>query len=248
MKIAVTGKGGCGKTMVAGALARHLAERGHDVVAVDADVNANLGISLGLAAPDVEDMDSILTGLRDSGHTHDDPMPDPDELVARFGLAAPDGVNVVATGKIEGPSETCLCCGSHATTRRFFGDLPGEGRIVVADLEAGLNDLIWAQPGTDDVVVAVADRSAKAADIAARSARMAAEMGVRRITAVANRSVDDEAAALGRATATPAVAIPEDPTVATADRLGVAAFDADPTSPAMAAVGRLADALVGASV
>lgn len=249
MKIAVTGKGGCGKTMVAGALAGHLAERDHDVVAVDADPNPNLGIALGISAPDVEDMDSILTGLQASGHTHHDPLPEPDELVARFGLRAPGGIDVVATGKIERPTDACLCCGSHATTRRFFGDLPAEGRIVVADLEAGLNDLVWAQPAVDDVVAVVADRSAKSIDVAARAAGVARETGVQRIVAVANRSRDaGDADRLGQATGAPVVAVPEDPMVGVADRHGVAPFAADAASPAMAAVGELADRLVAAGV
>lgn len=245
----VSVSGGCGKTMVAGALVAHLADRGHEIVAVDADPNPNLGVSLGISAPDVEDMTSILTGLQASGHTHDDPLPDPDELVARFGQRAPGGVNVVATGKIERPTDSCLCCGSHSTTRRFFGDLPAGERIVVADLEAGLNDLIWARPGADDVVVVVADRSAKSLDIAGRAAGVARQMGVQRIVAVANRRRGDEdAPRLGEATGAAVAEIPEDPMVATADRHGVAAFDADPTSPAMAAVGDLAELLVGAGV
>jgi CO dehydrogenase maturation factor len=249
MKIAVTGKGGCGKTMLAGALSCHLADRGHHVVAVDADPNPNLGVALGLPAVDVEDMDSILTGLQASGHTHHDPTPEPDELVTRFGLRAPGGVDLVATGKIEAPNDSCLCCGSHATTRRFFGDLPAQQRVVIADLEAGLNDLIWAQPGADDVVVVVADRSAKAVDVAARAAHVAAQMGVQRIVAVANRSHGDgDAHQLGEATGVPAMAIPEDSTIGLADRQGVAAFDTDAESPAMAAIGELADTLVGAGV
>ena len=249
MKIAITGKGGSGKTMVAGALVRHLAERGHDVVAVDADPNPNLGISLGVDAPQVEGMQPILNALIASGHTHDQPMPDPDELVARYGISAPAGVSLVATGKIERPTESCLCCGSHSTTRRFFGDLPAEGRIVVADLEAGLNDLIWVHPAPEDVVVAVAEPSAKSVDVASRAVRLAREMGVERILAVANRCRSDaDADRLATALGVETFAVPDDPAVAAADRRGVATFDADRSSPAMAAVGRLADALIGAAV
>lgn len=249
MKIAITGKGGAGKTMLAGALARHLARRGHSVVAVDADPNPNLGLSVGVPAGSVEAMTSLFNALTASGHTHDQPMPDPDELVERYGMDAPDGIRLVATGKIERPTESCLCCGSHMTTRRFFGDLPADGRVVVADLEAGLNDLIWAQPAAEDLVVAVADPSAKAVEIAARAAGLAERMGVTRVLAVANRAggtkdVERLAEAVGAAT----VAVPDDPAVTDADQRGVAAFDADPASPAMAAVGRLADTLVGSPV
>lgn len=247
MKIAITGKGGAGKTTVAGALVRHLAARGQTVVAIDADPNPNLGVSLGVDADTVEGMQSILNALLASGYTHDQPMPDPDDLVARHGVSGPDGVALVATGKIERPTDSCLCCGSHLTTRRFFGDLPATDRVVVADLEAGLNDLIWAHPGPEDVVVAVAEGSAKSVDVATRAVHLAREMGVTRILGVANRCrSDDEMEHLAAALDVEVLAVPDDPSVAAADRLGVATFDVDKSSPAMAAVGRLADALVAA--
>lgn len=249
MKIAITGKGGAGKTMLAGALTRHLARRGHPVLAVDADPNPNLGIPLGVPAASVEGMTSLFNALVASGHTHDQPMPDPDDLVARYGVDAPDKVRLVATGKIERPTDSCLCCGSHMTTRRFFGDLSGDDRIVVADLEAGLNDLIWAQPAADDVVVVVADPSAKAVEIAANAAHLAGEIGVTHVLGVANRAGDpQDVERLAEASGAAAVAIPDDPAVADADQRGIAAFDADPSSPAMAAIGRLADVLAGSRV
>lgn len=250
MKIAITGKGGSGKTMVAGALVRHLADRGHDVVAVDADPNPNLGVALGVEADQVEAMQSILGALTASGYTHDQPLPDPDDLVARYGVTVADRVALVATGKIERPTDSCLCCGSHLTTRRFFGDLPATDRVVVVDLEAGLNDLLWARPGTEDVVLVVAEPSAKSVEVAARAAGLAREMGVERIIAVANRcEADADAQRLAAALHTDTVvAIPEDAAVAAADHRGVSAYDTDPTAPAMAAVGGLADVVLGAAV
>lgn len=246
MKIAITGKGGAGKTMVAGALIRHLAERGHEVVAVDADPNPNLGVSLGVPADEVEGMESILNALLTSGYTHDQPMPDPDDLIDRYGFAAPGGVPLVATGKIERPTDSCLCCGSHTTTRRFFGDLPATDRIVVADLEAGLNDLIWVKPGAGDIVVVVAEPSAKSVEVTTRGVRLAREMGVERIVAVANRCSDDsQAQRLADALGVETMAVPEDSAVTAADQRGVATFDADRSSPAMIAIGRIADTLLG---
>lgn len=245
MRIAVTGKGGSGKSTVAGALARHLARRGHTVVAVDADPNPNLGISLGVDRESVENMQPILNSLLDAGHTHNDPTPPADDLLARYGVDAPEGVRLVATGKIERPSDACLCCGSHNTTRQFFGDLPADDRIVLADLEAGLNDLIWARPGPDDVVLAVTEGSAKSVEIARRACRLAEEMGVTRIVGVANRTVsDDDVRRVSAELGVEVFTVPEDPAVEHADHLGVAAIDAHPESPAMVAVSQLAKVLV----
>lgn len=249
MKIAVTGKGGSGKSTVSGALARHLAQTGHRVVAVDGDPNPNLGIGLGVVREEVETMEPILNALLASGHTHDDPTPDPEDLLARYGMDAPGGVRLVATGKIERPSDSCLCCGSHTTTRQFFGDLGADDRIVVADLEAGISDLIWADPGSNDVVVVVAESSAKSVEVARRATEIVRHLGVRRIIGVANRCTDDaDVARLVEALGIEVVAVPEDPAIERADHLGQAAYDLDRTSPAMAAIAALAELLVAGSV
>ncbi|MCA1692655.1 MAG: AAA family ATPase [Actinobacteria bacterium] len=246
MRIAICGKGGSGKSMIAGSLARHLARRGHSVVAVDADPNPNLGISLGVDRGTVEEMRPILNALLDEGHTHDDPQPLAEDLLTRFGVDAPEGIRLVATGKIERPSDACLCCGSHNTTRQFFGELADDGRVVVADLEAGLNDLIWAKPGGDDVVLAVSEGSEKSVEIARRAVVVAEELGVTRIIGVANRSLSEEdAARIGELLGVGEVfRVPEDRSVERADHLGVAPMDADPSSPAMVAVSELADLVV----
>ena len=246
MRIAVCGKGGSGKSMISGSLARQLARRGHSVVAMDADPNPNLGISLGVDRDVVESMKPILNALIDSGHTHNDPTPLAEDLLARYGVDGPEGIRLVATGKIERPSNSCLCCGSHNTTRQFFGELPAIERTVVADLEAGLNDLIWAKPGADDVVLAVTEGSAKSVEIARRAVEVAHELGVSRVIGVANRTVDSVAiaelqAALG---VEEFFVIPEDPAVEASDHAGVAPIDHDPASPAMVAVAELADLIL----
>lgn len=245
MKIALTGRGGVGKSTIAGTLARHLAGRGHDVVAVDGDPNPNLGVSLGMSTEDVEAMRPILNGLVDSGYTHDDPRVPAEELLRRYGTPVTEGLTVVATGRIERPTDSCLCCGSHMATREFFGRLPADDRVVVADLEAGLNELLWAQPGADDVVVAVSDGSAKGVEVARRMCEIAEGMGVRRVVAVANRHrAPEDAARLAEACGVEVRSVPEDPTVGLADARGVAAVDLDEASPAVTAVAELAGFLV----
>ncbi|MBW3626085.1 MAG: AAA family ATPase [Actinobacteria bacterium] len=249
MKVAVAGKGGSGKSTVSGALARLLARRGHSVIAVDADPNPNLGVSLGMPTSSVETMRPILNALLDSGHTHDDPTPAAEDLLSRYGVEAPDGVRLVATGKIERPSSACLCCGSHNTTRQFFGELGADDRIVVADLEAGLNDLIWARPGPHDVVLVVTEGSAKSVEVARRACLLAREMGVARVIAVANRTLSEhDVEEVGRALGLDeVVGVPEDPAVEHADHVGMAPIDLDPRSPAMAALEQLAHRLVAAT-
>lgn len=245
MKIVITGKGGVGKTTISGALARLLARRGMEVVAVDCDPSPNLGITLAMSPAAVEAMEPVLNGLLASGYTHHDPKPDAEDLLRRFGVAAGDGVRLVATARIERVPEACMCCGSHNSTRELFSDLSSDGRIVIADLEAGLNDLLWTYPRADDVVVAVTDSSAKAVEIARRAVIIARSMGVGRVIVVANRCAGPaDAARVEDITGVLVFAVPEDRVVSRADHEGIGPLDVGVESPAMVAVGELAELLV----
>lgn len=244
MKIVITGKGGVGKTTIAGTLSRLLARRHHTVVAVDCDPAPNLGVTLGLPPREVEALPAILNGLVAAGHTHHDPRPHPEELLARFGAPTPDGVTLVATGRVERLPGTCTCCGSHSATRSFFGDLPAADRVVVADLEAGLNDLMWAHPKESDTLVVVADPGRAAVEIARRACHLGGLMGVQRVLAVANQAADGDETVLAEATGAPVHLVPADPAVSRAGGRGVSPLDRGPTGPAVAAIGVLADRLV----
>ncbi len=98
MKIAVGGKGGAGKTTVAGTLARAFAQSGHSVLALDADTNPMLGISLGLG-PEQTD---ILVGARQALDAEElEHQPTMEGIVETFGTDAPDGIRLVVCSRIE---------------------------------------------------------------------------------------------------------------------------------------------------
>lgn len=98
MKIAVVGKGGAGKTTVAGTVARLIAQRGLDVVALDCDANPNLGLSLGLSIEETERLAGLRQALDAEETEHAPTVP---ELLQRFGTMAPDAVRLVVVSKIE---------------------------------------------------------------------------------------------------------------------------------------------------
>ena len=150
-------------------------------------------------------------------------------------------MRLLVGGRVEQLKGACVCCGSHSTTRKLFSNLPHEGRIVLADLEAGLNDLIWASPKADDVVVAIAEPSAKGFEIARRACELAETMGVGQRIVVANRAGEADVDRLSQLTGLTAFAIPDDPAVAEADRGGLAPIDVDASSPAMLAIYALAE-------
>ena len=116
---------------------------------------------------------------------------------------------------------------------------------MVADLEAGIGTVLRMSPGTADVVIVVAEPSAKAIDVAARAARVAGRRGDR-VIVLANRLRADAdltaiRAKLGDHELVP---IPEDPAITLADRDGLAPIDVDEDSPAVRTIVELARRLV----
>lgn len=101
MKIGIIGKGGVGKTTVAGIVARSLARGGQRVVALDCDANPNLAIALGLPPGEADRLAGIRQALEEQQVEH---APSVDELLERFGADAPDGIRLAVVNRIERPN------------------------------------------------------------------------------------------------------------------------------------------------
>ncbi len=105
MQLAIAGKGGTGKTTIAGTLARVLAQAGRPVLAIDADTNPNLATVVGVPAERAQDMLSLPRTLMErrteaDGSTRVVFASDPDEVIQRYGVLGPDGVRLVVMGKV----------------------------------------------------------------------------------------------------------------------------------------------------
>lgn len=98
MKVAVAGKGGSGKTTVAGTLARTLARTGRSVLALDCDSNPMLGISLGVGPEATDLLVAARQALEEGTLEH---QPTADGIVSTFGTDAPDGVRLVVVSRID---------------------------------------------------------------------------------------------------------------------------------------------------
>jgi len=98
VKIAVAGKGGAGKTTVSGTLARALARAGHPVLALDADTNPMLGVSLGLGPEQSDLLVAARQALEEGELEH---QPSCEQVVETFGTDAPDGVRLVVVSRID---------------------------------------------------------------------------------------------------------------------------------------------------
>lgn len=240
MKIAVIGKGGSGKTTTSGVVARAFARRGADVVALDCDSNANLGLSLGVGVDTAEHLVSLRERLDAGDAEH---AATPEQLLASYGRPGPDGVHFVVVARIERPSPGCPCCGM--SPHQLLDALDAPDRVVIADLEAGIGTLTRLSHGAVDVVVLVVEPTAKSLDVAERARDLAAQRGVGRIVVVANRLRDeaDLTAVVEHLPGLPVVAVPDDPVIDRADRDGLAPIDLDPQAPAVRALCELVDEL-----
>ncbi|MDQ6656228.1 MAG: AAA family ATPase [Verrucomicrobiota bacterium] len=198
MKIAIAGKGGSGKTTIAGILTRLLAERGQEVWAIDADSNPNFGVSLGLTPEKVQQSKTMPASILKEVAAEDGKMAvqlamSPRQVAQDFGLPVSERVTLLGMHTIEHAGAGCAC-GGHARVRHLLsGILKEEGVVTVVDMEAGLEHL---SRGTDrhvDLLLVVTEPYFKALETARRCTELARELGIPRIVAIANkfRSADE---------------------------------------------------------
>ena len=244
MKIAVAGKGGVGKTTVSGTLARALAQQGRPVLALDCDANPMLGISLGVGPEQTDLLQAVRQALEAGEEEHE---PTVEGMIERFGADAPDGIRLVVASRIETDSPGCQCCG--VSPDQLLRDLEEGDRTVICDLEAGVGTVSRMAPGNADIVLVVANPTAKALDVARRAVSIAEDKV--EVIVLANRvrdHADLEAIKDALGHDRELIVIPEDDVIAAADRDGRAPIDLDPDSPGVRAIVALADRLAGTPV
>jgi len=250
MRLAVVGKGGTGKSVICGTLARVLARRGHRVLALDVDTMPGLALSLGLALDAADD-----AGLpEDLGERHEErgwvlkEGVDVAELVARHAIPAPDGVRFLQLGKLPGRVKP----GSTTAFRAVLEEFRAEGWTLVADLAAGTRQPFFGWSDFAEVVLIIVEPTAKAMLSARRLAKLANERktdeGETRqpslVGFVANKlSSEKDLQRIERALAgrlLPLLAeLPYDEQLAAAERLGRAPIDVAPDAPAVVAIREL---------
>ena len=178
MKIAVTGKGGVGKTTIAATLARLYAEEGHPVLAADVDPDANLGLALGFPE---EILDSIV------------PITKMRKLIEeRTEASADNGVKLLTLGTVETAGSGCVCP-EHVMLRRIINSLVlHRGDVVILDMEAGLEHLGRGTTEGMDMFIVVIEPGARSIQTYKNVKRLAEELGVHQVHVVANKVRDEK--------------------------------------------------------
>lgn len=189
LKIAVSGKGGAGKTTLAALAVAELRRRGRAVTAIDADPNPTLGTCLGITSvptPLLELSDEIEARVG-SGVIRLNPRVD--DLVGKISVSQ-DGLQlVVAGGPVRGGAG--CACPQNALLRQLLEHLVvASDEAVVIDLEAGLEHLGRRTAHAADALLIVVDPTHSSTETALRIARLAGDIDLRRVVMVANRIVD----------------------------------------------------------
>jgi CO dehydrogenase maturation factor len=198
MKIAVSGKGGVGKTLIAGGLARGFAERGLKTMAIDVDSSPNLALTLGLSVEEARKIVPITenkelvdsktstgySGVYNLNFTVDD-------IVRDYSVSTPLGVNLIVMGTVQSMGSGCMCA-PNAVIRALLRHLVVErGEAVVLDLEAGVEHIGRGTARAVDALLIVVDSNLKSLEIAKHIHDMATAAGMKQLYLVGNRVMNE---------------------------------------------------------
>ena len=202
MKLAISGKGGVGKTTFSSLLIRTLNEMGKKVLAIDADPDANLAAALGIPDADkiipIANMKEMIlerTGAQPGsigGFFKLNPKVDdlPDSLSVKK-----DQIKLMRLGSVKKGGGGCLCPESTLLKALVMHIVLGRDEVVVMDMEAGIEHLGRATASAVDKLIVVVEPGRRSIDTAEHIRQLASEINLKQVFIVGNkvRSEKDEA-------------------------------------------------------
>ena len=242
MKLAVSGKGGVGKTTFAALMIRTLNEEGKRVLAIDADPDANLAAGLGIADADkivpIADMEELVferTGAKPGsigGYFKLNPKVDdlPDALSVSL-----DKIKLMRLGGVKKGGGGCICPESALLRALVMHIVLARDEVVVMDMEAGIEHLGRATAKAVDKLIVVVEPGRRSIDTAEHIRRLAGQIGLKHIAVVGNkvRGAQDETFLKTHLNGFEFLGfLPYDEALIEADLNGVSPFDVDSPSKA----------------
>lgn len=258
MKIAVSGKGGVGKTTVAALISKAFLEKGLRVLAIDADPNPNLAILLGVPLNEAEKIVPISensalieekTGVKPESYGSIFRISfRVDDIVHRFGVRTPSGVDLIVMGAVRSAGQGCMCPANALIRALLRYLLMQSGEVAVVDMEAGIEHLGRGTVEHVDVMLVVTEPSLRSLETARRVSRLAEEIGIKHVFLVGNRVTGEEAKIVEEYSERIHVPllglIPFDDNLRILDTLGEKSLASFPSSPGAEEVKRISEALL----
>ncbi len=201
MKLAITGKGGVGKTTLTSLLAYHYTRQGQTVLAIDADPSPCLGLALGFSPEalaglqPIAEMEELIyerTGAQPGttgGFFKINPRVD--DIPDRFAVSY-RGIKLLELGAVETGGSGCICPESVMLKQLVSHILLRRGEMVLLDMYAGVEHLGRATSSAVDAMLAVVEPTKRSLGTALQIKSLANDIGVKRIYLVGNKVQSDD--------------------------------------------------------
>ncbi|MEI7449863.1 MAG: carbon monoxide dehydrogenase accessory protein CooC [Desulfomonile sp.] len=193
MKIAISGKGGVGKTTLSSLLARYWARKGFRVLAVDADPDANLGSALGIDTTEITPIAKMEELIHERTGTKPGTVggffkmnPRVDDLPESLGKEK-DGVRLLLMGTVKKGGGGCICPESVLLKALISHLVLYQKDLVVMDMEAGIEHLGRGTAQGVDRLVIVVEPGRRSIETAAKVRELTRDIGLHRVVAVGSK-------------------------------------------------------------
>ncbi len=196
MKIAISGKGGVGKTTLSAMMARELAEQGKRVLAIDADPNGNLAEAVGYDAERLGRIEPLIekkalveerTGAKPGsmgGYFVLNPRVD--DLIERFSVES-NGMRLMVTGELKEALGGCYCP-ENALLRSFLRHLMVDNEDwVILDMEAGFEHLTRGTAESVSILLVVVEPGLRAMKTAEKITSLAKQLHIQQVGYIVNK-------------------------------------------------------------